>query len=67
MKKEKYKAWIEPGCIACHSCEFICPEIFEVTSKSSIKTNADLEKYKDLIIKAAQKCPVQVIKFKKTE
>lgn len=64
VKDNKEKVWIEPGCIACGSCQFICPEVFKVTLKSAIKSTADLEKHKELIIEAAKKCPVQVIKLK---
>lgn len=55
---------IEPGCISCHSCEFIAPEVFEVTDVSRVKDGVDLEKYKEKIKLAAEKCPMQVIKIK---
>ena len=54
---------IEPGCISCGSCQFIAPDVFEVIVTSQVKSNVDLEKYKDLIQEAAAKCPVQVIKI----
>lgn len=57
------KVWIEPGCITCGACEFIAPEVFEVTDLSHIKPEADIKKNSDLIEAAAQSCPVQVIKF----
>lgn len=57
------KVWIEPGCISCGSCEFICNEVFKVDPTSKVKPNIDFEKYKELIKKAALKCPVQVIKI----
>lgn len=59
------KVWIEPGCITCGACEFVCPEIFEVTDKSYIKKDTDLEKNAQSIEIAALSCPVNVIKFKK--
>lgn len=58
------KVWIEPGCISCGSCEFICPEVFKVEKSSQIKEGADFEKFKEKIKEAAKACPVQVIKFK---
>lgn len=52
---------IEPGCISCGSCQFIAPDVFQVTDVSRIKDNVDINQYKELIKKAAEKCPVQVI------
>lgn len=57
------KVYIEPGCISCHSCQFIAPEVFEVKEVSSVKKDADIEKYQEKIKEAARKCPVQVIKY----
>ena len=54
---------IEPGCISCGSCQFIVPEVFEVTDTSHVKDNIDIQKYKELIQEAAAKCPVQVIRI----
>ena len=56
------KLIIEPGCISCGSCEFIAPEVFEVTDISHVRKDADLEKNKEAIREAARRCPVQVIK-----
>ena len=57
------KVWIEPGCIACGSCQFTAPDVFEVTDKSRIKATASLEEQKELIKLAAARCPVLIIKF----
>jgi ferredoxin len=57
------KVLIEPGCISCGSCEFICPQVFKVVETSQVDTTADLDKHADLIKKAAEKCPVQVIVY----
>lgn len=57
------KVFIEPGCISCGSCEFICPAVFEVRDISSIKEGVNIQEQSELIKKAAQKCPVQVIKY----
>ncbi len=59
------KVWISPGCISCGSCQFIAPEVFEVTTMSTVKDDADLVKNTALIEAAARACPVQVIKFTK--
>jgi ferredoxin len=56
------KVTIEPGCISCGSCQFIAPEVFEVTDTSHVKEGVDLEKFQACIRLAAEKCPVQVIK-----
>ena len=57
------KLWIDPGCITCGMCEFIAPQVFEVTDISHIKSDADIEKNFDLIEQSVQECPVSVIKF----
>jgi ferredoxin len=57
------KVIIEPGCISCGSCEYICPAVFKVTDKSNVIPDACLEDLAPLIKVAAQKCPVQVIKY----
>lgn len=54
---------VEPGCISCGSCQFIVPEVFEVTDTSHVKDTVDIQQYKERIQKAAAKCPVQVIRI----
>ncbi len=58
---------IEPGCIACGSCSYRAPEVFEVTDRSRIKADADIEKNEELIEAAVKACPVQVIQYKKND
>lgn len=58
---------VEPGCIACGSCAFIAPEVFEVTDRSRVNQGADFERNRELIEKAAALCPVSVIKIKRDE
>ena len=41
------KVWIEPGCISCGSCQYLAPEVFEVTDRSRVKPCADIIKNKD--------------------
>lgn len=57
------KLTIEPGCITCGACEFIAPEAFEVTDRSRIRENVDLEKHDAVIEKSVRACPVNVIKY----
>ena len=57
------KVWITPGCIACGSCAYLAPEVFEVTTKSHVKQDVQLEPQADKIKKAAASCPVQVINY----
>lgn len=52
---------IIPGCIACKSCESICPNIFKVNWKSMV-INKNYKENIEKIIKARDMCPVQVIK-----
>lgn len=57
------KVVIEPGCITCGACEFIVPQVFEVTDICHVKKNVDLQSLKEEIRQAAIACPVNVIKF----
>jgi ferredoxin len=57
------KLTIQPGCITCGACEFIAPEVFEVTDISHIKENVDISKNKSCIQKAIEACPVNVIEY----
>ena len=58
---------IDPGCITCGSCEFIAPEVFEVTDRSRVKKGVDYDAYTDKIKEAAAKCPVNVIRINDNE
>jgi ferredoxin len=57
------KVSIDPGCITCGLCEFIAPEIFEVTDISHVKNDADYSISKNEIKEAAASCPVNVITY----
>ncbi len=57
------KVIIEPGCITCGACEFIAPEIFEVTDICHVKPAADVQAHVQAIKEAALACPVSVIKY----
>ena len=52
---------IEPGCITCGLCEFIAPEVFEVTDISHVKKDADMTAHQSAIRRASAECPVNVI------
>lgn len=57
------KVYIEPGCITCGLCEFIAPEVFEVTDISRVKKQYNKEQNEKLIKEAVKECPVSVIKY----
>jgi len=55
------KVWIKPGCITCGTCEFIAPEVFEVTDICRVKDDAPLSDYAAEIKQSIRQCPVSVI------
>lgn len=57
------KVSIEPGCITCGLCEFIAPDVFEVTDISHVKKEACTKTHAVDIKEAAERCPVQVITY----
>ncbi len=57
------KVWITDDCIACGNCESVCPEVFEVLDKSTVKEKADFSTHESEIKEAAEECPVQAIKY----
>lgn len=57
------KVIITPGCIACGACEFVAPEVFEVTDLSRVKPGADIAANEAAIIEAVNGCPVGVIRY----
>jgi ferredoxin len=57
------KLIIQPGCITCGACEYVAPEVFEVTDISHIKANVDISKNRACIQKAIESCPVNVITY----
>ena len=63
--KRMKKVWIEPGCTTCGTCEFVAPEIFEVTDICHVRAQALAlsERNKEKIKQAAQACPVSVIHY----
>lgn len=61
MTKDIKNVRIQPGCISCGTCQFICPEVFEVTDRSRVKENIDFSQYSEKIKEAVRACPVKVI------
>lgn len=57
------KVWITDDCIACGISESICPEVFEVHNKSTVKESIDFSAYEDKIKEAAKNCLMQAIKY----
>lgn len=61
------KIIIEPGCISCGTCAFVAPNVFEVTDRSRVKENTDLEENQKNIEEAIKRCPMQIIKHAQEE
>lgn len=57
------KVYISPGCIACGTCQAICPEVFDVNDMAQVKLGVDIQKYEAEIREASDICPVQAIKI----
>lgn len=57
------RVWIDEDCIACGTCEGICPDVFQVTDRSHVSESADFNEYEDEIKEAAENCPVSVIQY----
>jgi CDP-4-dehydro-6-deoxyglucose reductase len=51
---------IKNGCIACGTCERICPKIFRVNGQSKV-ISKDFATNENLILEAEKNCPVNVI------
>ncbi|HRI36280.1 MAG TPA: ferredoxin [bacterium] len=52
---------VKPGCIACKTCQGICPQVFRVEGTSQV-IGYDFEKYRQALLRAEKMCPVNVIK-----
>ncbi len=57
------KVSVEPGCTTCGLCEFLAPDVFEVTDISHVKKDANYVRNAEAIKEAAARCPVQVITY----
>ena len=56
------RVWIEEDCIACGTCEGICPEVFTVTDRSRVNESfcTSCSRY---ALRCVSSCPVEVIKY----
>ena len=64
------KVWIEDGCISCGMSSATCPEVFEIPDDDDsniVKENVDFSQYEEEIKKAADGCPVDVIKYEEQD
>ena len=66
------RVWIEPGCVACDSCQTMCPDVFERreetgTIRPQARAAAFTRPRTDAIMDAADKCPLNAIKFETTD
>ena len=66
-KKQITRVTIQPGCITCGLCEFIAPDVFEVTDISHVKEQVSYNEHASAIKQAVQECPVQVIICEESE
>ena len=58
------RVWVEPGCVRCMLSEETCPEVFHIAEMGAeVRPGADFVKHDAAIRKAAEGCPVEVIKF----
>lgn len=61
------KVWVIEGCIACHLCQDLVPEVFEVPPGSTSRTRKGYEKLlggaemDERVQEAVDSCPVEVI------
>ena len=59
------KPIVSDACIACGTCEAICPEVFKVEDKDgkmiSVVQETDYEANREKIDEAISACPVQAI------
>ena len=54
--------WIEEDCIACGTCEGICPEVFQVTDRSRVNEGVNFNDYEEGIKEAARSASSNTIK-----
>ena len=61
------KPVISETCIACGTCEALCPEVFKIEDQGdkmmAVVLPADYQKHKDKIDEALAACPVQAISW----
>ena len=58
------RVWIEDGCISCGASEANCPQVFKVKDEgATVIEGVDYSALEAKIKKAAEGCPVDVIKY----
>ena len=61
------RVWIEKGCVSCGTSENMCPEVFELKwvecDSVVVKEGVNYSPLEEKIKKAAEFCPVEVIKY----
>ncbi|MFO8184811.1 MAG: ferredoxin [Candidatus Aegiribacteria sp.] len=58
------KVWIEDGCTVCGLCADECPAVFKMEdTTAAVREEAALDVNEECIESAAEKCPVDVIKY----
>lgn len=58
------KVWIEDGCTVCGLCADECPAVFKMEdTTAAVREDAVLDVNEECIKAAAEKCPVDVIKY----
>jgi len=55
------KPKVNDNCVACMTCEGICPEVFKVVDGKATVLEADYSAYKDKIDQAIASCAAQAI------
>ena len=66
------KVWVVEGCISCHLCQDLVPEVFEVPPGSTSRPRKGHEKLlngdaqmEERIQEAVDSCPVEVIQIER--
>lgn len=52
---------ITDDCTGCGLCETTCPDVFDLDDVATVKADADLNANEELIMQAAEECPVEAI------
>ena len=61
------RVWIEEDCIACGTCEGICPEVFTVTDRSRVNEGVNFDDFEAGIKEAAEKAKIDLSGMSSTD
>lgn len=53
-------------CIGCGSCEFNCPEVFEInisSGKAEVKKDVNIADHQEAVDRAISECPTKAINY----